>query len=65
VTEQLFDLLRDPGEQQALTAPGRLPELRSVLEARATALERNAPRGTEAAVGQDTLDRLRGLGYLK
>jgi hypothetical protein len=64
VKERVFDLLGDPGEKRNLRG-GRRRALRGILEGRATALARNARKGTEAPIPEDVLERLRGLGYLQ
>ena len=64
VKERVFDLLGDPGEKRNLRR-GRRRALRGILEGRATALARNARKGTEAPIPEDVLERLRGLGYLQ
>jgi len=65
VKERIFDLAGDPGEKQNLRDRRRLRELRAILEGRATALARNARVGTEAPIGKDVLEQLRGLGYVQ
>lgn len=65
VKERVFDLLGDPGEKQNLRGRHRLRGLREILEGRVTALARNAHSGPEAPVGEDVLERLRGLGYVQ
>jgi hypothetical protein len=65
VKQRVFDLVGDPGEKQNLRDHRRLRELRAILEGRATALARNARVGTEAPIGKDVLEQLRGLGYVQ
>jgi arylsulfatase A-like enzyme len=65
MTEWIFDLERDPGETRKLGGRRPLRTLRSILEERATDLERRGTKGSEAPVSADVLERLRGLGYVQ
>jgi arylsulfatase A-like enzyme len=69
-SEQLFDLRRDPGEEQNLAASGppTLSALRGELgrwrEACRTLADRFGPSGPGVAVDAETAARLKALGYL-
>jgi len=70
-TEQLFDLSADPGERRSIaaSAPERLETGRRLLQAQATAAAvlRKRIRVEDSAVqaDEDTVRRLRSLGYLR
>jgi arylsulfatase A-like enzyme len=65
IRERVFDLVGDPAEKRRLPGRRRLRELRATLEARVTAVARNAHETKEAPVSEEVLERLRGLGYLQ